>query len=155
MNLAVTTTTACQAPRDMAPLLITDLGHRPREWRDLPKVTQSARSPNGLPRWCPQPLPGLPLLLVQLARCTQSLERADGVAFTSRLLSFRHSEMDSLSPARRRSGKSQMAEPGPLPRAHEAQKSGQSWQRCPRFLTSAPLARGTKAPALLKSNQTP
>lgn len=73
------------------------------------------------------------------------------MAFTSSLLSFRHSEVDSLSPAPRHSGKSQMAEPGPFPGAREAQKSGQSWYCCPWFLTCTPLARGSKAPALLEA----
>lgn len=92
----------------------------------------------------------LPLLFIQLVHGTESLKGADGPAFTSRLLSCRHSEMDSLSPAPRRSGKSQMAEPGPFPRACEAQKSGQSWHRRPPFLTRSPLAEGSKAPALLE-----
>lgn len=43
-----------------------------------------------------------------------------------------------------------MAEPGPFPRACEAQKSGQSWHHCPPFLTRSPLAEGSKAPALLE-----
>lgn len=117
-------------------------------WSDLPTATQSASSPRGLTRWCPQ----LPLSLVQLALGTEPLKGPDGSAFTSRLLNGRHAGMDSLSPALRRSGKSQMAEPGPFPRVREAQMSGQSWHRCPRFLTCSPRAQGSKA-AALKLNQ--
>lgn len=95
-----------------------------------------------------------PLLPVQLAQGTETLKGADGLAFTSRLLSCRHSEMDWLSPALRHSGKSQMVEPGPFPRAHGAQKSGRSWHRCPQFLTRSPLAGGSKAPALLEVEPT-
>lgn len=113
-------------------------------WSDLPTATQSASSPHGLTRWCPQ----LPLSLAQLTLGTEPLKGPDGSAFTSRLLSGRHAGMDSLSPALRRSGKSQMAEPGPFPRARAAQMSGQSWHRCPRFLTCSPRAQGSQAAAL-------
>lgn len=153
MNLAGAMTTVCQVPGDTA--LALNTAHwgqmRKQAWRagvTSPRSHSQLSSPKDLTQWYPEPLCGG---ASDVTGCIESLKEADGVAFTFRSLSFRHSEVDSLSPAPRHSGKSQMAEPGPFPGAREAQKSGQSWHCCPQLLTCSPLAQGSKAPALLEA----